>query len=154
MSTVLTVNSSSPLPRLQLGQLLMHGQQWVAASLLRLMAARGHDRLTAAHLSFLNNLDCGATHAAEVARRMGVSRQAVYRTTRELQRLGVLVLEPDPGRKSQKVVRMTEHGARVALDARECLDRLEVELRERLGARDLELLGEILRRDWGPPLEV
>jgi len=137
---------------LQLGQLLMHGQQWVTTSLLNLMAARGHRKLTAAHVMFLNNLDCGITHASEVARRLGVSRQAVYRNTRELQTLRVLKLETDPHRRNQKIIRMTTHGQKVVLDARACLDEIEATLEKRIGPRDLEALSHILSRNWGPPL--
>lgn len=151
MSTSFTNKPAPPAVPQQLGQLLMHGQQWVTTSLLRLMAAR-HDRLTAAHLMFLNNLDCGVTHASEVARRMGVSRQAVYRTTRELQALGILELEVDPRCKTQKIIRMTPHGQQVVSDARACLDEVDAALTQRLGERDLRELAIVLARDWGPPL--
>jgi DNA-binding MarR family transcriptional regulator len=121
-------------------------------SLLRLMAVRGHTDLTAAHLMFLSNLDCGDTYASEVARRLGVSRQAVYRSTRELQRLKVLKLEIDADRKTQKIIRMTKHGQQVVLDARSCLDTIEAALGERIGTRDLLKLASILGKDWGTPL--
>lgn len=139
-------------PRPQLGLLLLAGQQWVVTSLLQLMSARGHGDLTAAHMMFLSNLDCGDTYASEVARRMGVSRQAVYRSTRELQRLKILKLETDAARKTQKIIRMTKHGQQVVLDARCCLDAIEAALGERIGARDFGALASILGKDWGPPL--
>jgi DNA-binding MarR family transcriptional regulator len=138
--------------RLQLGLLLMGGQQWLTSSLLHLMAQRGHGDLTTAHLMFLSNLDCGDTYASEVARRMGVTRQAVYRTTRELQRLKILTLETDPTRKTQKVIRMTAHGQRVVGDARACLDEIEAALQLRIGERDLTELAMVLSKEWGPPL--
>jgi DNA-binding MarR family transcriptional regulator len=128
----------------------MNGQQWVTAGLLHLMSLRGHDKLTAAHLMFLNNLDCGATYASEVARRMGISRQAVSRTTRELQSLRILKLGVDPLRKTQKIIHMTAHGERVVLDARACLDEVETVLKLRLGVRDVAKLSAILNCDWGP----
>lgn len=103
-------------------------------------------------MMFLSNLDCGDTYASEVARRMGVSRQAVYRSTRELQRLKILKLETDAARKTQKIIRMTKHGQQVVLDARCCLDAIEAALGERIGARDFGALASILGKDWGPPL--
>jgi len=153
MSTSFTMpDSPTPQSRPQLGTLLLAGQQWVMTSLLRLMAERGHADLTAAHLMFLGNLDCGDTYASEVARRMGVSRQAVYRSTRELQRLKVLRLETDAARKTQKIIRMTKHGQQVVTDARACLDVIEATLKDRIGERDLAKLVASLCRDWGPPL--
>jgi DNA-binding MarR family transcriptional regulator len=138
--------------RPQLSLLLLSAQHWVMTSLLRLMAERGHSDLTAAHLMFLSNLDCGDTYASEVARRMGVTRQAVYRSTQELQRLKVLKLQNDESRKNHKIIRMTKHGQHVVLDARYCFAEIEATLSARIGARDVEKLGAILAKDWGEPL--
>lgn len=149
---MLTNTNSQELPTPQLGQLLMQAQQWITLSLLNLMAVRGHQQLTAAHLMFLNNLDCGTTHASEVARRMGVTRQAVFRSTRELQKLGVLKLETDAMRKTQKIIRMTDQGLKVVSDARACLAKIEKTLEKRLGKKDLNSLSTILIRDWQNPL--
>lgn len=153
MSTRFTMVDDLPSQaRPQLGLLLLGGHQWVMTSLLRLMAERGHAELTAAHLMFLSNLDCGVTYASEVARRMGVTRQAVYRSTRELQRAKILKLETDVDRKTQKIIRMTQHGQKVVLDARSCLEAIEVALGERIGMRDLDRLTSILGKNWGRPL--
>jgi DNA-binding MarR family transcriptional regulator len=148
MSTTLTTNSQTQI--VPLGQLLLNAQQWTFQGVLNLMAERGHDALTVAQLLFLANLDCGVTHASLVARRMGVSRQAVYRTTRELQSLDVLTLECDDQRRNQKIIRMTPHGLKVVSAALECLATLEASIRERIGQRDFDQLTRILRRDWGP----
>jgi DNA-binding MarR family transcriptional regulator len=114
------------------------------------MRARGHGDLTGAHLAFFAFLECGLTHASDVARRMGISRQAVYKVTRDLQRLGVLTLEEDPRDRRQKVIRMTARGEQVALDARASLVEIELRLEERLGADALAALREALLLDWGP----
>jgi len=117
------------------------------------MKERGHTDFSLSHLMFLANLDCGITHASLVARRMGVSRQAVYRTTRELQSLGVLTLEADPERRNQKIIRMTPRGIEVVTDARACLDIVEVRIRDRIGQRNFDQLTLILGQDWGPIVE-
>jgi DNA-binding MarR family transcriptional regulator len=150
MSTLLTIADEAVT--LPLGQHLIKAQQWVSAGVLDLMAKRGHKRLAPSHLAFLANLDCGSTHASAVARRMGVSRQAVYRTTRELQAMKILDLVDDPDKKNQKIIRMTAHGTKVVADARLCLAKVEATLRERLGARNFDRLSSILRADWGSPL--
>jgi len=148
MSTVLTTIRVSS--NIALGQLLLNAQQWTFQGVLNLMAERGHAEFTVAHLMFLANLDCGVTHAALVARRLGITRQAVYRTTRELQDLDVLALESDAQRRNQKIIRMTPRGLQVVAVARACLDEVEAAIRERVGHRDFERLASILGRDWGP----
>lgn len=130
----------------------MTADQWLSSSLLHLMHARGHEDLTGAHLAFFAFLECGLTHASDVARRMGITRQAVFKVTRDLQRRGVLRLEEDPRDRRQKIIRMTDRGERVALDARACLEEIEARLAERLGAATLAELRTALGRDWGPVL--
>lgn len=133
----------------QLGQSIIHRKNWMTNSLLNLMSKLGHDKLTAAHLQFMNYLDCGDTHPSAIARRIGVSRQAIYRSTRELQKLGVLEMLTDPQNGNQKIIHMTEYGNKVALDARQALNEIEVELSQRLGKKDFAQLQNLLRADWG-----
>ena len=153
MSTKFTIKSSaSPLDQ-PLGQSLIQAHQWLSGSLLNLMHQRGHTDLTSAHLTFFNSLNCGMTHASEVARRMGISRQAVYKTTKGLQKLGALQLIEDPEDGRQKVISMTQRGERIALDARACLDVVEEQLAKKIGQKKLELLRSALMADWGPELQ-
>ena len=148
MSTKLTTISAPN--GVSLGQLLLNAQQWTFQGVLQLMKARGYAEFTISHLMFLANLDCGVTHAARVARRLGVTRQAVYRTTRELCDLNVLTLESDPERRNQKIIRMTPRGLEVVTAARACLDAVEATIQERIGVRDFDRLALALGRDWGP----
>lgn len=152
MSTTFTMRGAPNLPQQPMGQMLMQAQQWLVVSLLHQMAHRGHNELTPAHLSFLANLDCGETHASAVARRMGVSRQAVYRSTRELQKLGLLRLIDDPEAGNRKIVQMTPRGMKVATDARACLTAVESTLEQRIGARRYAQLQAALSADWGQPI--
>lgn len=130
----------------------MTADQWLSASLLHLMRARGHEDLTGTHLAFFAFLECGLSHASDVARRMGITRQAVFKVTRDLQRIGVLRLEEDPQDRRQKVIRMTDRGERVALDARASLAEIEARLGERIGVAAVAQLRTALGQNWGPVL--
>lgn len=147
-----TLSDETDLP-LPLGQTLIQAHQWFSTSLLNLMHAKGHLLLTSAHLTFFNSLNCGMTHASEVARRMGISRQAVYKVTRDLQKHGVLELIDDPNDGRQKVIAMTKLGEQIALDARECLVAVEAQLATRIGNKDLESLRAALAKDWGVAMQ-
>lgn len=151
-STKFTNNKVAATLEQPLGQALISANQWMSASLLHLMKAIGHDDLTGTHLTFFCHLNCGVTHASEVARRMGISRQAVYKVTQELQRLGALELKEDPDDKRQKTICMTHLGKRVALDARAAMEEVEAHLRTVVGAKRFESLAQILRLNWGPYL--
>ena len=152
MSTGFTIKEDKQFAELPLGQTLINAHQWFSSSLLQLMHSRGHKDITAAHLTFFCSLNCGMTHASEVARRMGITRQAVYKTTKELQRLGVLELLDDPADGRQKVISMTSQGERIARDARDCLDLVEGQLIRRIGNQNFNALRHILQQDWGPSI--
>lgn len=128
---------------------MLNATKWINQSVLRLMAAKGYAGLREPHLNLLANLECGITKASSVAQQMGVTRQAIYRTTNELQKLGVLTLEEDPSRRNQKRIVMTKKGMQLALDARATLHDLEVELINRLGDSEFTNMRRALEEDWG-----
>lgn len=116
------------------------------------LAASGHAGVTASALGFLGQLDCGVNHAAEVARRLGVSRQMIAKTVSEMERAGWLRLAPDPDHRNRKTIRFTVAGERLMADARQALATLDTELEKTGGTgfcdrllADLERLRHTLR---------
>jgi DNA-binding MarR family transcriptional regulator len=137
---------SPPAP---LTVLLQTAWQWVVHALLARLHAKGYERVTEAHLVLFGNLDCGTTYASAIAQRMRVSRQAISKTLREMQSLGLIALENDPARANQKLVVMTAEGMRLATDARRELADIETQLADRIGREEAEALRGILETGWG-----
>lgn len=129
------------------------GTRWIYQSVLNILHRRGYDALTAPHLSFLASLDCGQTQASKVAERLGITRQAVYRTTTDLQNQGFLTLETNPAQRNQKQISMTQMGMKLANDAREALGIAEAEFVNRTGMNSIEELRDWLDVDLGVPLQ-
>ena len=150
MSTKLTSVEASPPA---LGLLMQSGTRWIYQSVLNILHSRGYDALTLSHLSFLASLDCGQTQASKVAERLGISRQAVYRTTTDLQKQGFLILETNPEQRNQKRISMTNMGMELAVDARKALGIAETEFANRVGLNSIEELRDRLDADLGLPLE-
>lgn len=94
---------------------------WLSARL----ADRGYIGVSGAQLSFLAELECGKNHAAEIARRMGVSRQAVHKNVKDLVGQGILVEGPDPERRNQRVITFTAAGTNLMSDCRVLLKGLD-----------------------------
>lgn len=149
MSTKFTKSTMRTEPPTPLTVLLQTASQWVMQSLLAELHRSGYDAISEPHLILFGNLDCGTTHASAIAQRIGVSRQAIYRTVRELQDLGMLCLETDPVRGNQKVVVMTERGMQLATDARAALSRVEDILGQRVGHGNARQLRAALEGNWG-----
>lgn len=83
---------------------------------------------------------------------MGISRQAVYKITKELQRLKVLSLIEAVDDRRQKAISMTELGENVAMDARACMTIIEKHLASQIGNKNMKGLIEGLQQNWGPVL--
>lgn len=148
MSTKFTELAASRDPSKPLTVLLEAASKSVLGSLTVRLRACGYDTVTESHLVLFGNLDCGATHAAQIAHRMQVSRQAISKTLRELQALGFVRLEDDPERRSQKLVVMTERGMQLALDARRELLAVEAAIAEEIGSEAMSLLRCSLEKFW------
>jgi DNA-binding MarR family transcriptional regulator len=73
-----------------LGQLLLRAFRWFDESLIAALHAAGWPELTRAHSLVFAQLDTEGTRTAELARRAGISRQAIHQTIQELQRLGLV----------------------------------------------------------------
>ena len=112
------------------------------------MMDKGHTSLTGKDLVFFSHLDCGITQASAVARRMGVTRQAVYKSTKHLQIIGALELAADPDDQRQKVISMTPMGEKIALDARASLAEIEGYLASTVGGASLKQLKATLAQNW------
>jgi DNA-binding MarR family transcriptional regulator len=147
-----TRGAASTDPPAPLTVLLQSALEWVLTGLLARLHAQGHRQITQTHLILLGNLDCGATHAAAVASRMGVSRQAIFRTVRDLEALGILRLQQDQDRGNQKLVVMTDHGMALIADARKALADIEHGLDARIGATATAALRSALQQAWGPAI--
>ena len=136
-------------PPAPLTVLLQTASHWVMQGLMAALAAKGYTGLTETHLTLLGNLDCGTTHASAVAQRIGLSRQAIYRTIREMEAMSYLELQDDPNRRNQKLVVMTDAGMRLALDARAALAKVEETLGQRVGGKAILALRASLEQSWG-----
>lgn len=136
-----------------LGQLLLRAFRWFDESLIAALHAAGWPELTRAHSLVFAQLDPGGTRTAEIARRAGISRQAVHQTVQELQRLGLVRLVPDPTNRSAKLVVPTDRGQASIGVAKTTLAKLEGELAQRLGRDQVQALRQALEADWGPTID-
>ena len=101
------------------------------------------------------NLANGVNRPIQLAASLGISRQAVQLALAELEKEGLIRLEPDPHDRRAKRAVYTDDPRGIAMqnDALEALHRIEAELEKRLGARAYAQLRKALRADWGAPAE-
>src|SRR5260221_14085331 len=95
-------------PRSPLSSLITDAQRWLTAA-ERANAGRGAG-LARAHTLVFAHLDAGGTRPAEIARRAGISRQAVGQTVAQMRELGLVKLANDPDNRRARLGQPTAKG--------------------------------------------
>jgi DNA-binding MarR family transcriptional regulator len=97
------------------------------------------------------HLDDGGTRPAEIARRAGISRQAVGQTVAQMRDQGLVKLAADPTNRRARLVQPTAKGRRAIERAGGGSAAAEKVLARRIGAARMKSLREALEQDWGAP---
>ena len=127
---------------LQLTQSTSQLNDVVVKYLSQRLIEKGYISLTPSLLSFLSILECGINYGSEIARNLGVTRQMVAKTVKELCHSGYL--EQIDGVGKQKEIHFTEAGEQLMSDARLLLSEVDDFLCEHSGVAELErIISEI-----------
>lgn len=100
--------------------------------------------LRPAHTRLLPHIDKEGTRLTELARRVGITKQAVGQLVDDLVNQGALELVPDPTDGRARLVRFTPRGVAAIEQGLGVLAELERELASRVGQKKLRELNEIL----------
>ncbi len=120
-------------------------------ALLAALGDRLSVNLTSAQPLLFAELPLKGARQSELARALGVSRQAINELVGALQRLGLVEVVPDPESGRSKLIRPTERGRDSIRVARNVFAELETELRHRIGSRTVDQLRNGLDAEWGTP---
>lgn len=144
--------ASSNLTRLtrpSLARLMRTRLAWLDERLLAELAAAGFPEFRMVHTQVLAHLDRDGTRPSELARRAGMTRQAMHQLVRQLRDEGLLVVTDDPDDRSARLVRPTARGG-AAMDAAEsAFARIESALGAAIGDDRLVALRSTLEEEWG-----
>lgn len=113
--------------------------------LARLRAATGHD-IRPVHTNLFPHIDLHGTRITVIARRVGVSKQAVGQLVDEMEKMGVIERVPDPRDGRAKLVRFaqTDDGEHGILAGLRVLGQVEAELEAEIGTARWAALREAL----------
>lgn len=141
----------TPLP---MGQLLLLAFRWFDDSLLSTLKENGWPELSHSQSLVMAHLLRDPIRISELARRIGVSRQACQKSVRELERVGLVVTCVDPSNASAKLVALTESGKSNIEAAVNAFAEIETALSERIGQSAVSRMRKALQADWGEPIVV
>jgi len=112
--------------------------------LSRSLKAKGYKSATPSILGFLSTLECGVNFGSEIARNLGVSRQMIAKTVKELCHSGYLEQVNDVGK--QKKILFTKTGELLMSDARQLLADIDKILIEQQGKTSVKATVASLER--------
>jgi DNA-binding MarR family transcriptional regulator len=95
----------------------------------------------------------GVTRPSDIARILGVSRQAIHTTLGQMIEIGLLELVQDAGDGRSKRVVITATGSQMRAAAQEAMGVMSATLEERIGKAAVDSLHDAFAADWGPPLD-
>ncbi len=101
----------------------------------------------------MTNIVSGIVRPSDIARNLGVSRQAIHSTINQMVKLGIVKLEVDPSDRRNMIVALTDLGARMREDAQRSMDALTAQIAQRLGQDRFDALLAALEADWGDNIE-
>lgn len=131
---------------------LLQGFYWFDEGLQNYLQARGWPAVTRPQSMVMANIVLGVRRPSEIARRLGVSRQAIHATINQMIDLGIVALVDDPDNRRVKVVVPTAQGEAMRIDAQRAMVVMGDELGHRIGRAQLLKAAHLLHEDWGPPL--
>ena len=129
----------------QLARLLLAAHRTLAGDLVMELEERGWPDLRASQAALVLNVDRRfGTRLTELARRAGVTKQAMMVVVDELEVRGFVRRTPDPEDGRAKVVRLTARGRTLAAESRRAVAAVEARAKRTLGGRRYESLRETL----------
>jgi DNA-binding MarR family transcriptional regulator len=128
-----------------LTRLLLRAHRTLAADLVGELEERGWPDLRASQAALLLNVDRRfGTRLTELARRAGVTKQAMMVVVDDMEARGLVRRTPDPDDGRAKVVRLTARGRTLGAECRRAVAATESRARRTLGGRRYEALRETL----------
>jgi DNA-binding MarR family transcriptional regulator len=116
-----------------LGRLLLRASRAFNTRAVEQLRARGHAGLTVAHIGLLPHLDEDGTRITLLAERAGMTKQGMGQLVLDLEHQGYLDRASDPSDRRATLVRFTEAGRQLLIDAVAITGELEAEYAGVLG---------------------
>lgn len=127
---------------------------WLDEGLQARLRSRGWPDVNRPQSMVMTNIVSGVVRPADIARNLGISRQAIHSTLAQMVKLGMVTLQVDPQDRRHLVVSLTEKGMQMRQDAQRAMDELSTRIVNALGEERFTALLADLEADWGDNLEA
>ncbi len=123
---------------------LLRAYRAADAALVEGLTRSGHPGVGAAQWELVARIGTAGARAADLARQLGTSKQAIAQAIQRLERLGYVERLEDPADGRARLVRLTARGRALHRRGLDASERVEERLRRALGATRLKALKHTL----------
>jgi DNA-binding MarR family transcriptional regulator len=134
--------------KLNLRHLLMTRSDWFEERVLLEAEKHGYGFVTPSMNRLFAHMRHRPMSISELARQLGISRQAVHQTLGEAMSHGLVELLDSETDKRIKLVRFSDKGLQMSAVAAKSIARIEKQVEARIGKADMEALRRILDCGW------
>ncbi len=131
---------------------LLQGFEWFDEGLQGSLRARGWPQLTRPESIVIIHVILEIRRPSDIARSMGLTRQAVHITINQIIEKGIFELQDDPSDKRSKIIELTSTGKAMRRDAQLSVQYIADQLAARIGESHVRNLREAFAKDWGAPV--
>lgn len=135
-----------PMAADHLGRLLAEVAEHFQLQVLDLLHRGGHDQIRGSHLSVVARLGHDTLRLNELARRGGITQQAMGKLIRELAGLGYLTSRADQKDRRARRIQLSPLGEQLLVALHRAIDRVRTDQAEILGHAELAQMEQSLRR--------
>lgn len=128
-----TVTDDESWRHSNIGRLLTNALNRFERRVFEILAENGHEEVRYSHINLTRNLDVSGTITTELARRAGMTKQAMGEIVEQCERLGLVERVRDKRDARAKIVKFTADGLAWLNAFRAALARAEQEMRDELG---------------------
>jgi len=125
---------------------------WFDEGLQNSLKARGWQTMTRPESMIVIHVILGINKPSDIARNLGLTRQAVHITIDKIIKKGIVELHRDPLDARASIIGLTKVGKTMRRDARMIVAHIEKVLIERIGASHVRNLKAALAQEWGAPV--
>lgn len=126
---------------------------WMDEGLQARLHERGWPDVSRSQSMVMTNIVSGIVRPSDIARNIGISRQAIHSTINQMEKLGILQLKVDSKDRRHVILELTETGKQMRRDAQLAMDSLTTQISNILGQEKFDSMLDALESDWGDNID-
>lgn len=134
--------------KIYLRTLLLQRMNWIEERVLEKARGHGYTNVTPAMARLFGHMGGQPIGLSELARRMGITRQAVHKLSNDAVALGLIESVSSPQDARVVCLQFTQAGWAMSAKASKDFEEIEGVLKERLGTKNLNELKRLLSMAW------